>query len=788
MDNKFTQKAEAALVISLQSAEELGHTYIGTEHLLLALTEDETSCSALILNRHSINYEKLKSIITEYSGTGVKSTLTPNDMTPRVKSILEMSYNLAIKHGDGMIGTEHILLAILEESDSVATKLLKRMKTDLNTMREEMHALMKMREKHVSGAKKEAATPLLKQYGKNLCEMAKEDAFDPVTGRDDEIERVIRILSRKTKNNPCLIGEAGVGKTAIVEALATRIAHGTVPHSLIGKTIVSLDLTSIVAGSKYRGDFEERIKSIISEAVKNKNVILFIDEIHTIVGAGAAEGAIDASNILKPQLARGELRLIGATTIHEYRKYIEKDSALERRFQPVTVNEPSKNQAIKMLHSLKARYEKHHNVVISDDAIIDCVELSSRYIAERFLPDKAIDVLDEACVIALNNSKSKDINEQNWRFDQQLKKTSSNFHNQEHRDDHFMLNISPKNSAPPLVESSDVKAAISAICDIPIKMIRRDIDYDEIANDINNELPDRERVVELVLNTIKKQDLGFVTSERPRGIFLFVGQSGTGKTAMAIELSKKLFFANNSLLRYDMSEYSEKHSISKLIGSPPGYVGHDDGGALTEAIRKRPHSLILFDEIEKADREVLNILLQIADCGYLTDSTGKHVDFRNTVIIMTSNLGSEKSARKCKVGFIEDESEYEKNALFALKQHYTNELLNRFDEIVYFKPISVSSLTKIAEKKLREFADKIHKLGHEINYCPEIYLFIATNECNSPEGARALLKSISKNIELPVINIIISATQKEKKRLSVTVDQDKITVTEIKGALLSENP
>lgn len=785
MDNKFTSKAEAALVTSLRMAEELGHTYIGTEHLLLALVEDESSCSALILNRHSVNSEKLKSIITDYSGTGVKSSLTPSDMTPRVKSILEESYNTAIKFGDGIIGTEHILLAIIEENDSVAAKLLKRTKADTNAMRDEIHTLLKMREKHTAGAKKEVATPLLKQYGKNLCELAKEDAFDPVTGRDDEIERIVRILSRKTKNNPCLIGEAGVGKTAIVEALATRIIKGAVPASLVGKTIISLDLTAIVAGAKYRGDFEERIKSIVAEATRNKNIILFIDEIHTIVGAGAAEGAIDASNILKPQLARGELRLIGATTVYEYHKYIEKDTALERRFQPVLINEPTKKTAIKMLNAVKPRYEKHHKVIINDDAIVDCVELATRYINDRFLPDKAIDVLDEACVIASNKAKTHEKTKQILRNDHLQKTQSSENLMRAYYDEHSIYERSYQADGAPSVDSSDVRSAIAAICNIPIKMIKKDMDYSIIIDEINERLPDRENIVESVIDTIKKQDLGFISSERPRGIFLFIGESGTGKTAMAIELSKKLFSGSNSLIRFDMSEFSEKHSISKLIGSPPGYVGHDDGGALTEAIRKRPHSLILFDEIEKADREVLNILLQIADSGYLTDSSGRHVNFRNTIIVMTSNLGSQKSVRRSQVGFVESESESEKNAFSTLRNHYTNEFLSRFDEIIYFKPISLKSMTLIAGNHLEAFSKKIKGFGHEITFCHGISSLLAKKASDSPEGMRALFKLISKQVEAPAINIIITAEKNEKKHLSVSVLDEKILVTETTRAMLS---
>lgn len=783
MDNKFTQKAENALINSLKIAEGFGHTYIGTEHLLLALSKNETSCSALILSRYSLTSDKINNIIKDYSGVGVKSELTPNDMTPRLKSILEEAYDLALKYGDGIIGTEHILLAILEENDSVAIKLLKRSKINLGSMRDEILALLKVRERHSQAPKKESVTPLLKQYGKNLCEMAKDDRFDPVIERDSETDRIIRILSRKTKNNPCLIGEAGVGKTAIVEGLAARIVKGDVPPPLIGKTIISVDLTSMVAGAKYRGDFEDRIKNIIAEAVKNKNIILFIDEIHTIVGAGAAEGAIDASNILKPQLARGELRLIGATTLAEYHRFIEKDSALERRFQPIIITEPSKSTTVNMLNALKPRYEKHHKVIIENDVIEDCVELSARYISDRFLPDKAIDVLDEACVIAINNFKKDNKSEQNILLDVFNKKGTKSII-EAYYSEHATEGDGYIENRIPHVNTQNVRSALSEICNIPLKMIKRDIDFTDIKANLNMKLPGREDAIESVINTIRKHDLGFSDPDRPRGIFLFIGNSGTGKTALAIELSKTLFFADNCLLRYDMSEFSEKHSISKLIGSPPGYVGHDDGGSLTEYVRKNPHCLILFDEIDKAEREVLNILLQISDYGYLKDSAGRRVDFKNSIIVMTANFRSENASAKSNVGFVEDARCSLKNRIIAsVEKQYGSEFINRFDDVIFFEPITQEFLTKIADNRLSSFSDKVIKSGHTIEFCPAISAHLAKISSFTTGGIRALQRNISRMIESPVIDAISTCEANAKKHFEVTLENDAVKVSEMEKVL-----
>ena len=775
MNNKFTPKAQVALNKCIKHAEKLGHTYIGSEHMMLALLDDESSCASLILNKHSLTSEKMSSVIKEYSGSGSRSSLSPKHMTPRAKNILENSYNLSIRYGNGTIGTEHILMSLIEEKESVAVKLLKKIRIDTVAIHDEVEALLKTRERQGSTGKIGTNTPLLKQYGKNLCEMAKNRKFDPVICREDEIERIIRILSRKTKNNPCLIGEAGVGKTAIIEGLAERIVNGNVPDSIKRKTIISVDLTSMIAGAKYRGDFEDRIKNIISEVIKNKNIILFIDEIHTIVGAGAAEGAIDASNILKPQLARGEIQLIGATTFSEYHKHIEKDSALERRFQPIVVEEPDEESTVSMLEALKERYEEHHSVSIADEAILDCVKLSGKFINDRFFPDKAVDVLDEACVIAANSLKTSDITEQFSNkgvldFEQDI----INAYYTEH--ENLPLNTMYNK---PTVSSEHIKIAISEMCNIPKSMIKKNHDYKEILDKISNSLPGREKEISKVLNTIKRNDLGFSSHDRPRGIFLFVGESGTGKTALATELANNLFVGNSKIVRYDMSEFSEKQSISKLIGAPPGYVGHEDGGGLTEAIRKRPHSLILFDEIEKADKDVLNIILQISDTGYLSDSAGRHVNFKNTVIVMTSNLGCGNPHTLRKLGFVESVTEVaEEFVLDALKKQYTQEFINRFDEIIYFDELSIASLSSIAAKKLEEIKNKVTSMGGNLIYDDSLCEFLSNKTYRKPGGVRALLKEISVTIEKPLIELLISNDSILGNNINITIEDNSVSIRE----------
>lgn len=777
MSDRFTEKAENALNRSVKSAELLGHTYIGTEHILLALAEDELCCAALILKKNGIDKERIGSCIREYSGTGDKSKLSSKDLTPRAKKILESSYNNAIRYGDGTIGTEHILLSLIDERDSVAIKLLKNMKADQNAIREDVFTLIKSRDKIVQKSKKEAYAPILKQYGKNLCELAKEGRFDPVIGRDTETDRIIRILSRKNKNNPCLIGEAGVGKTAIVEGLAQRIVANQVPPALAGKTIISVDLTSMVAGAKYRGDFEDRIKSIINEVVKHKDIILFIDEIHTIVGAGAAEGAIDASNILKPQLARGDIQVIGATTFEEYRKYIERDAALERRFQPVKINEPSVSETIGMLNALKERYEEHHGVVIDEEAIRECVLLSSKYINDRFLPDKAIDILDEACAMTANIHIEND-NTDNIFGQYQLlcdKQSENVLDIKEICEAEYPVRGTYRDkSQKPTVTPSTIKDVVSEACGIPADMIRKSIDYAELEYNLNKAIIGQEKAVAKLVSAIKRADLGFGKDDRPRGLFLFVGESGVGKTALAVELEKNLYFNTASLLRFDMSEYSERQSISKLIGSPPGYVGHDEGGALTEAVRRRPHSVILFDEIEKADKDVLNILLQISDYGYLSDSRGRRVNFKNTIIIATSNLGASES--KESVGFeAAAKAKGNENQLTLLKRYYKEELINRFDEIIYFNPLTDTVLEKIVISRLDSLKNQLKRQGYVFAYGNDVVRSIVSKSKSKGLGARPSLREIGLEIEDRIIDLLLRSNESERN-IYATVEDGHIEI------------
>ena len=779
MSDRFTEKAENALNRSVRIAERFGHTYIGSEHLLLALAEDELCCASMIMKKNGIDKEKIKLFIKEYSGTGMNSTLTSKDLTPRARKILEASYDNAIRYGEGTIGTEHILLALIEERDSVAIKLLKSIKADTNSIKDDIHTLIKGRERTLLKNRRDSLSPILKQYGKNLCELAREGKFDPVIGRDTEMERLIRILTRKNKNNPCLIGEAGVGKTAIVEGLAQKIVNNEAPSSLLGKTIISVDLTSMVAGAKYRGDFEERIKNIINDVIKNKDIILFIDELHTIVGAGAAEGAIDASNILKPQLARGDLQIIGATTFDEYRRHIEKDPALERRFQPIRINEPSEKETVDMLRVLKQRYEEHHGVIIDDDALKECVALSNRYINDRYLPDKAIDILDESCSLAASKmsfSNNFDIISRQ-RDDLGFKSVLDELSIAHMCKAEYPTNPSPNDSdKKPVVTNDTVKTVISEICGIPSTMINKKTNFDDLERRLNSAVYGQENAIDKLVSAIKRSDLGFNNGQRPRGLFMFIGESGVGKTALAVELEKNLFFNSSNLLRFDMSEYAEKQSLSKLIGSPPGYAGHEDGGILTEAVRKKPHAVVLFDEIEKADREILNIILQIADYGYLTDSSGRHVSFKDTIIIVTSNIGAASTVTD-KVGFsAENYKRSSPDIIRELKKYYPDELIGRFDEIIYFNKLNPDTLSRIVSSKLESISSLLLSKGYTINFDENILDFIVKQCEKKGLGARAVLHEVSTQIEDKIIDLLVS-NDHSSGDIEASIKDEKVCIT-----------
>ena len=778
MGNRFTEKAEKALNNAVKIAENHGHTYIGSEHVLLSLSTTEDSAAATILKKFSVTCEKLEEAIKEYSGSGLKSTLTPKDMTPCCKKIVENAYRISVKYVAVKIGTEHILLSILEEKDCVGVKLLNYLNADIAAITSEVISLLKTAEKNNIKAKdgKDSGSPL-RQHGKNLTAMAKSGLLDPVIGREKETERVVRILSRKNKNNPCLIGEAGVGKTAIVEGLALRIAAGDVPPSLYEKEIISVDLTSMVSGTKYRGDFEERIKSVINEAANNKSIILFIDELHTIVGAGAAEGAIDAANILKPQLSRGEIQLIGATTFNEYHKYIERDSALERRFQPITVDESTADEAKMILIGLRERYERHHNVKISDDAIAASVNYSVRYIQDRFLPDKALDVLDEACAKVstnrLNCFPEKD-GKKMWQITKEKEDAicrgdiilAKNL-----REIELSLQdtseTSKKDDIDKTVRECDIKEVINEMTGIPIIGIGTKIEKQSIIDTLSNKIIGQEKAINSLADAIIRSECGISDPNKPKGIFLFVGSSGVGKTALAQALGEALFFDKKSFFKYDMSEFSEKSSVSKMIGSPPGYVGYDDGGTLTEKIRRHPYSIILFDEIEKAHIEVLDLFLQIADNGILTDSSGRSVSFKNAYIILTSNIGA-NIEKDSGIGFISN-NEVEANERVraklaeCLKSHFRTEFINRIDEIILFPSLNEGSMLKVAELKLEEFRKRTASIGYEIDISKDVPKFLISKIKEKSFGVRELMRLISTEIENPLSSYIMSSNYEKRE-------------------------
>ena len=718
MSSKFTNKAEQSLARALKIAEELGHSYIGTEHFLLALSEDENSVSGYIMRKAGIEREKILRQIELHSGIGAVSNLTPKDMTPRAKAIIEASYEGASKLGRSAVGTEHLLLSLVEQKDSIGVKILVNMGVSVAKLKEQTIAVIKIKEKEMKKCSiPTRSTPTLDQYGKNMTECASRGVFDPCIGRIAETNRLIRILCRKNKNNPCLIGEAGVGKTAIVEGLAQKISSGDVPSALRDKVIYSIDLTSMVAGAKYRGDFEERIKLMLEEASSNKSVILFIDELHTIVGAGAAEGAIDASNILKPRLSRADIQIIGATTFAEYKKYIERDPALERRFQPITVSEPTEDETLTMIMGLREKYETFHSVKITEDAMRECIALSVKYMSDRRLPDKALDIMDESCAYlsATENSEKTDV-------------------------------ISGQS---PVLSPDIIRFVLSQNLSISLDSVRKSTDYDAMRELICQRIKGQDQCIGRIIDSIKRADLCPKAKPSPKSIMLFTGDSGVGKTETANLIAKAIFGSEQKLIRIDMSEYSESHSISKLIGAPPGYQGHDDGGVLTESVRRCPHCVLLFDEIEKAHPSICNLFLQIADNGYLTDSSGRKADFTGCYIIFTSNLITHNT--RGSIGFASDSGRSEITE--SLQRYFKKELLTRIDSVILFNRLDVSSLSQIAQLKLNDLQSRLSHRKIQISASDEV---IGNILCGLDErNARGVERIIHSSIELPIIDRIL---------------------------------
>ncbi|NMA66796.1 MAG: ATP-dependent Clp protease ATP-binding subunit [Clostridiaceae bacterium] len=808
---RFTKKAETALINAKECAVSFGHSYIGTEHILWGLAKEGTGIAASVLHSNGINEEKIRKKILELIGTGegASTTLT---YTPRTKRVLELSYAEARRMRQNYIGTEHILIGIMREGESVAVKILSDLGADIRKLYENIITMLSEDTPMAVAQNKPHAvdveTPTLDQFGRDLTAYVRDGKIDPVIGRDKEIERVVQILSRRTKNNPCLIGEPGVGKTAICEGLAQKIVEGNVPETLKDKRVVSLDLSSMVAGAKYRGEFEDRLKKAIEEIRNAGNVIMFIDELHTIVGAGAAEGAIDAANILKPLLARGEIQIIGATTLDEYRKHIEKDAALERRFQPITVGEPTQEEAIEILKGIRDKYEAHHKVKITDKAIEAAVILSTRYITDRFLPDKAIDLIDEASskVRLMSFTAPNDLKELERRIEDIHRMKEDAIVSQEFekaatlRDEENKLKeeLNSKKEAwkmqnsmnTQVVTEEEIASVVGSWTGVPVsKLAQEETErLKKMESELHKRVIGQQEAVKAVSRAIRRGRVGLKDPKRPVGSFIFSGPTGVGKTELSKALAEALFGDESLMIRIDMSEYMEKHSVSRLVGSPPGYVGYDEGGQLTEKVRRKPYSVVLFDEIEKAHPDVFNMLLQILDDGRLTDSTGRVVDFRNTVIIMTSNVGARDIVEPKRLGFgsmeedaARDYQDMKKNVMTELKKTFRPEFLNRVDEIIVFHPLSREEIKEIATLMLAETAKRMADNNIKVTFSDDIKDYLAEKGYDKTYGARPLRRTIQEQIEDTLAEAILDERVKEGDRITIDLKDGKINIVKQEG-------
>lgn len=804
----FTQKANIAVNLGIEIAQSLSHTWVGSEHILLGLLKEGSGVAWAALENENIDFQKVYDLTKEKIGSGNNPVkLTINDFTPRAKHVIELSNAVRAKLGNSYIGTEHLLLALLEDEDSYAVTFLEELDVDIESLSKKIISGITS-ENHTDGgfangmpnifgntprAQRKGGTKTLEQFGRDLTKLAKEGKIDPVIGREKEIERVIQILSRRTKNNPCLIGEPGVGKTAVAEGLALKIANGEVPEILRGKRIFSLDLTGMIAGTKYRGDFEERIKNAIDEVKNSSDIILFIDELHTIVGAGSAEGSADAANILKPSLARGDFQVIGATTLNEYRKHIEKDAALERRFQPVTVGEPSQEESVTILEGLRDKYEAHHKVKITDEAIQAAVNLSARYINDRYLPDKAIDLIDEAAsrvrlnaytapdslksleneLKAQENELESAVNTQEFErcaeIRDKIKKLKEEQENAKKEWKEKTQGISGE------VTAEDIANIVSMWTGVPVVQLTQEeserlLKLEEI---LHQRVIGQHEAVTSVAKAIRRGRVGLKDPKRPIGSFIFLGPTGVGKTELTKALAQTMFGTEDAMIRLDMSEYMEKHTVAKLIGSPPGYVGYDEGGQLTEKIRRKPYSVVLFDEIEKAHPDVFNMLLQILEDGRLTDSQGRTVDFKNTVIVMTSNVGASliTDTKQRQLGFANAESEERKNedvkeiVTGELKKVFKPEFLNRVDDIIVFNKLTHDEIKEIAGNMLKTLTDRLAAMEVEITFTDGAKDKLADEGFDDAYGARPLRRLIRSKIEDAVSEKLLDGSVKKGDRI-----------------------
>ena len=804
---EFTGRANRVLEIAKEFSITHNYSFVGTEHILYGLVKEGEGLASKILTSQGLKPEYVEEEILRIDG--VMNTLESDpEFTPRAKRIIENSAKEAMRMGQNYVGTEHILLALMREIDSVAVRILidtnidpQRIFADLLRLLSEDSPVANYSDSSFSSAV-DTNTPTLNQYGKNLTALAKESKLDPVIGRKNEIQRIIEILSRRTKNNPVLIGEPGVGKTAVVEGLAQMIVDNKVPEILKNKKVVSLDMSAMVAGAKYRGDFEERLKNVLQEIKKAGNIILFIDEMHTIIGAGAAEGAMDAANILKPLLSRGEIQIIGATTLNEYRKHIEKDAALERRFQTVIVDEPTTEDTVKILSGLKDKYEAHHKVKITDEAIKAAVDLSERYINDRFLPDKAIDLIDEACskiklrtvtmpknILDMENKIEKVSKEKEEAIISQSFEKAAKLRDEE-KELKDKVNKARENwkkkgeNKEASVNAEDIANVVSAWTKIPVTKLTK-TESEKLKNldlELKKRVIGQDDAVEALARAIKRARVGLQNENRPIGSFMFLGPTGVGKTELTKALAENLFGNENQLIRLDMSEFMEAHSVSKLIGSPPGYVGYDEGGQLTEQVRRKPYSIVLFDEIEKAHPDVFNMLLQILDDGRLTDSTGRTVSFKNTVIIMTSNAGARNIVEHHSIGFMNKEDskkDYEKTrdeVMAELKKIFRPEFLNRLDDIIVFKKLSNESIEKITKIMLDEFIKRLEKKNIKVDVSDDVIKYISKVGFDDTYGARPLRRAIQSKIEDKFAEEMLDGNIKEDSNVKIGLKDDKIVI------------